>query len=211
MARILIACEFSGVVRDAFLRYGHDAMSCDLLPTETPGPHYQGDVLDIIGDGWDLMVAHPPCQYLAISGIHWNNRIPGRAEQTAAALDFVRALLNASIPHIALENPVGVISTHIRKPDQYIHPWQFGHTEAKKTGLWLKNLPPLMATRILMPTDFQDNGAPRWENQTATGQNRLGPSPDRWKLRSTTYPGIADAFASQWGTYIESVSACEVA
>lgn len=202
--RILVACEYSGVVRDAFIAAGHDAISCDLLPTERPGPHWQGDVLDIIGDGFDLMVAHPPCTYLALSGIHWNNRIPGRAEKTQEALAFVRQLLSAPIPHIALENPVGVISTHIRKPDQYIHPWQFGHPEAKKTGLWLVNLPPLMYTSVLAPIAVQDNGSPRWNNQTATGQNRLAPSEDRWKLRSATYAGIAEAMASQWSAVLDS-------
>lgn len=197
--RVLIACEYSGAVRDAFLALGHDAMSCDLLPTDVPGPHHQGDVRDVIDDGWDLMVAHPPCTYLALSGIHWNNRIEGRAAKTAEALEFVRFLLDAPIPMIALENPVGVISTHIRKADQYIHPWQFGHPQAKKTGLWLKNLPLLQPTHILTPTEFQDNGAPRWENQTASGQNKLAPSSDRWKLRSATYAGIAKAMATQWG------------
>lgn len=198
--RVLVACEFSGTVRDAFIARGHDAMSCDLLPTERDGPHYQGDVRDVLDDGWDLMIAHPPCQYLAVSGIHWNNRIEGRREKSDQALAFVRTLLDAPIPRIALENPVGIISTHIRKPDQIIQPWMFGHPFAKQTCLWLKGLSPLEPTEVLDPPALQANGkSPRWENQTATGQNKLGPSPDRWKLRSLTYPGIANAMADQWG------------
>ncbi len=196
---VLVACEFSGIVRDAFTVRGHNAWSCDLLPTESPGKHYQRDVLEILDLGWDLMVAHPPCTYLALAGIHWNNRIPGRKEKTSKALEFVRSLLNAPIPHIALENPVGIISSKIRKPDQMIQPWQFGHPESKKTCLWLKNLPRLVPTNILTPTRFQENGRPRWENQTPTGQNKLGPSVDRWKLRSITYQGLAEAMAAQWG------------
>lgn len=198
--RVLVACEYSGTVRDAFLAAGHDAMSCDLLPTEADGPHYQGDVRDILDDGWDLMIAHPPCQYLALSGLHWNYRIPGRKEKTREALAFVQLLLDAPIPRIALENPVGAISKNIRKPDQYIQPWEYGHPESKKTGLWLVNLPKLEPTNILTPTRMQENGvSPRWDNQTATGQNKLGPSPDRWKKRSATYTGIAEAMAQQWG------------
>lgn len=196
--RVLIACEFSGVVRDAFAQKGHDAWSCDLLPTERPGQHIEGDVLPVLGDGWDLMIAHPPCTYLTLSGLHWNNRIPGRREKTEEALEFVRRLLDAPIPRIALENPVGCISTHIRKSDQIIQPWQFGHPESKQTALWLKGLPKLVPTNVLTPTQFQVNGKPRWDNQTPTGQNRLGPGPNRWKLRSVTYPGIADAMADQW-------------
>lgn len=197
--RILVACEFSGVVRDAFIRKGHDAMSCDLLPTESPGPHYQGDVLDILGDGWDLMIAHPPCTYLASSGLHWNKRIPGREQLTHDALLFVFNLMGEGfvhheIPRIALENPIGRISTAYRKPDQIIQPWQFGHPESKSTCLWLKNLPPLTATNVL---EKPQSG--RWENQTPSGQNKLGPSADRWKMRSVTYQGIADAMATQWG------------
>lgn len=192
--RVLIACEYSGTVRDAFLRLGHDAMSCDLLPTESKGPHYQGDVRDVIEDGWDLMVAHPPCTYLCSSGLHWNKRRPERAAQTEEALAFVQYLLNAPIPRIALENPIGCISTRVRKPTQTIQPWQFGHPESKSTCLWLKGLKPLMPTNIL---SLPESG--RWENQTASGQNKLSPSPDRWKIRSATYLGIADAMAQQWG------------
>jgi len=138
--RVLVACEYSGRVRDAFRLLGHDAMSCDLLPSEAPGPHYQGDVRDILNDGWDLMVAHPDCTYLCSSGLHWNRRVPGRDELTEEALDFVRLLMDAPIPRIAIENPVGRICTAIRKPDQFIQPYQFGHDASKKTGLWLKNL-----------------------------------------------------------------------
>jgi hypothetical protein len=197
--RVLIACEFSGVVREAFSGMGHDAWSCDLLPSEIPGQHYQGDVHDILHDGWDLMIAHPPCTYLCLSGIHWNNRIPGRREKTAEALRFVGTLLNARIPRIALENPAGVISTHWRTPEQKVQPWQFGDPYSKLTHLWLKGLPQLVHTRVLKPEAYQDNGKPRWRNQTATGQNNLGPSKDRWALRSITYPGIAVAMATQWG------------
>lgn len=179
--RVLVACEFTGVVRDAFRRAGHDALSCDFLPTEAPGPHYQGDVLDIIDAGFDLMVAHPPCTHLAVSGARW---FPEKREEQAEALSFVQALMDAPIPHICIENPVSIISSHIRKPDQVIHPWQFGHGEVKATCLWLKNLPPLRATNVV------DGREPRI--------HQLPPSPDRWKLRSATYPGIAEAMADQW-------------
>ena len=192
--KVLVACEFSGVVRDAFIARGHNAISCDLLATEVPGPHHQGDVSEILGDGWDLMVAHPPCTYLAGSGLHWNKRRPERAALTEEALEFVRLLLDAPVPRIALENPVGCISTRIRKPDHIIHPWQFGHDASKATCLWLKGLPLLEATDVLPG----GRGARR-ANQTASGQNKLSPSKDRWKLRSLTYPGIAEAMASQWG------------
>jgi hypothetical protein len=192
--KVLVACEFSGAVRDAFAARGHDAMSCDLLPAETPGGHYQGDVRDVLGGGWDLMVGHPPCTYLAVSGLHWNKRRPERALLTEEALEFVRLLLDAPIPLIALENPVGCISSRIRKPDQIIQPWQFGHDASKATCLWLKGLP------LLQPTDVLPGGrAARRANQTASGQNKLSPSKDRWKLRSLTYPGIAEAMATQWG------------
>jgi hypothetical protein len=195
--RVLIACEYSGTVRDAFLAAGHDAMSCDLLPTDKPGPHYQGDVFDIIRDGWDMMIAHPPCTYLCSSGLHWNKRRPDRAAQTEAALAFVQALLDAPIERIALENPIGCISTHIRKPDQTIQPWQFGHDASKATCLWLKNLSPLMPTQTVSPRLI--DGRKRWGNQTDSGQNKLPPSADRWKIRSATYQGIADAMTAQWG------------
>jgi len=180
--KVLVACEYSGVVRDAFLSRGHDAMSCDLLPTESPGPHHQGSVLDILDEGWDLMIAHPPCTHLAVSGARW---FPGKRVEQEEALAFVRTLLDAPIPRIALENPVSIISTRIRKPDQYIQPWMFGHGEVKKTGFWLKELPPLE------PTDIVEGREAR--------VHKLGPSEDRWKLRSTTLPGIAAAMADQWG------------
>ena len=195
--RVLVACEYSGIVRDAFIAAGHDAMSCDLLPTDKPGPHYQGDVFDVIRDGWDMMIAHPPCTYLCSSGLHWNKRRPERAEQTEAALAFVQALLDAPIERIALENPIGCISTRIRKPDQTIQPWQFGHDASKATCLWLKNLAPLMPTQTVAPRIIE--GRKRWGNQTDSGQNKLPPSADRWKIRSATYQGIADAMAAQWG------------
>lgn len=184
--RVLVACEYSGAVRDAFLAMGHDAMSCDLLPTDVPGPHYQGDVFDIIGDGWDLMIAHPPCTFLCVSGIHWNTSRPERRVHTESALDFFQRLLNAPIPHIALENPVSVASSRIRPPDQTIQPWQFGHGETKATCLWLKNLPLLQPTNVVSGR----------ENRI----HKMAPSKDRWKLRSATYPGIAQAMAQQWGS-----------
>ena len=191
--RILVACEYSGVVRDAFIRGGHTAMSCDLLPTDAPGPHYQGDVFDVITDGWDMMVAHPPCTYLSVSGMHWTTRGLRDPKLTEDALSFVQLLMDAPIKKIALENPVSIISTRIRKPDQIIQPWWFGHDASKKTCLWLKNLP------LLEPTDkLPGDNKTRRANQTSSGQNKLGPSADRWKLRSATYQGIADAMAAQW-------------
>lgn len=208
---VLVACESSGAVREAFRRLGANAWSCDLLPADDDSPyHLQMDVreaIDHFGAGfWHIMVAHPPCTYLAISGIHWNNRIEGRAAKTTEALAFVEWLMSVDIPFIALENPVGVISTHIRKADQYIQPYHFGHPESKKTGIWLKGLPPLMATQVLAPVAMQANGkSPRWENQTPNGQNKLAPSPDRWKLRSATYQGIADAMAAQWLPYVTAL------
>jgi len=192
--KILIACEHSGTVRDAFRAAGHDAMSCDLLPTEQPGPHHQGQVEDVLYQGWDMMIAHPPCTYLAVSGLHWNKRIPGRAEKTEAALAFVRLLMDAPIDKIVIENPVSCISSRIRKPDQIIQPYMFGHPESKKTCLWLKGLPLLRPTKVL---ELPARGY--WNNQTPSGQNKIGPSPDRWKIRSKTYQGIADAMALQWG------------
>ena len=195
--KVLVACEYSGRVRDAFLALGHDAMSCDLLDTEAPGPHYQGDVRDIIGDGWDLMIAHPPCTYLCASGLHWNKRRPERAQKTEEALEFVRFLLEAPIEYIALENPIGCIGTRIRPADQIIQPWWFGDDASKATCLWLNNLPQLLPTKLVEGRLV--NGKRRWANQTDSGQNRLGPSEDRWKQRSETYMGIAKAMAEQWG------------
>lgn len=182
--RVLVACEFSGIVRDAFRSQGHDAMSCDLLPSERPGPHLLIDAIDAayLGGPWDLMIAHPPCTFLAVSGARW---MAGRPTETEAALEFVRALLAAPIPRIALENPVSIISSRIRKPDQIIQPWQFGHGETKATCLWLKNLPPLGPTAIV-------------EGREAR-VHRMPPGPDRWRERSRTLPGIARAMADQWG------------
>jgi hypothetical protein len=194
--RVLIACEYSGTVRDAFIRAGHDAISCDLLPTDAPGPHYQGNVMDVIGDGFDLMVAHPPCTYLSVSGMHWTTRGLRDPQLTTDALAFVRLLMDAPIPRIAIENPVSIISSQIRKPDQIIQPWMFGHDASKKTCLWLKGLPMLTPTKTIAPRMV--NGKPRYANQTDSGQNRLAPSADRWKIRSETYSGIADAMAQQW-------------
>jgi len=190
MARVLVACEFSGTVRSAFRAMGHDAWSCDLLPAEDGGEHYQCDVRDVLDRGWDLMIAHPPCTHLAVSGARHFHR---KQKEQGEALEFVRTLLEAPIPRICLENPVSVISTKIRKPTQIIQPYHFGHAESKKTCLWLVNLPALRATNVMI-----DRG--RWDNQTPSGQNRLGPSPDRWKIRSKTYPGIANAMAEQWGS-----------
>lgn len=194
--RVLIACEYSGTVRDAFIKRGHKAWSCDLLDTDQPGNHVKGDVRSVFHLSWDLMIAFPPCTYLCSSGLHWNKRRPERAAQTEEALDFIRMLMAAPFPRIAIENPVGCISSRIRKPDQIIQPWQFGHPESKTTCLWLKGLPLLMPTNILQ----KPNGGGRWENQTPSGQNNLGPSADRWKIRSKTYQGIADSMAEQWGS-----------
>ena len=198
--RVLIACEYSGRVRDAFLAAGHDAMSCDLLPTDVPGPHYQGDVRDVLYQDWDMLIAHPPCTYLCSSGLHWNGRVEGRQALTDESLEFVRLLLDAPIGRKALENPIGCISTKIRKPTQIIQPWQFGDDASKSTCLWLEYLPPLTATAIIEPRIV--GGKRRWGNQTDSGQNKLPPSEDRWKLRSETYMGIAKAMADQWGALV---------
>lgn len=202
--RVLVACEFSGTVREAFRRMGHDAWSADLLPAADGSPyHIQGDVLNVIGNDWDLMIAHPPCTYLTVSGLHWNKRDPERAQKTEAGLEFVRQLLSAPIPRIALENPVSCISSRIRKPDQTIQPYEFGADASKRTCLWLKNLPPLRkdpAKRVAGRWVHHNGRAvERWSNQTDSGQNRLPPSADRWALRSITYLGIAEAMAEQWG------------
>lgn len=250
--RVLVACEYSGTVRDAFAARGHDAWSCDLLPTETPGQHYAGDVRDMLHAApWDLMIAHPPCTYLSVSGMHWTTRGLRDPQLTEDALDFVRLLMAAPIPRICVENPISVISSRIRKPEQIIQPWQFGDDASKKTCLWLKGLPQLERTVIVPPAGYRrvafaddmlececcgepfcpecnDHYAdcqcpgpmqdelfyktvdgvlfaseteglkPLWANQTPSGQNKLGPSPDRWKERSKTYQGIADAMAEQW-------------
>jgi hypothetical protein len=181
--KVLVACEYSGTVRDAFIARGHEAMSCDLLPTERPGPHYQGDIWDLRPYEWDLMIAHPPCTHLAVSGARWWK---GKQQEQAEALDFVRWLMNAPIPRICIENPISKISSAIRKPDQIIQPWQFGHGETKATCLWLKGLP------LLKPTNVVEGREARI--------HRMPPSPNRWKERSRTFQGIADAMAEQWGS-----------
>lgn len=184
--RVLIACEYSGRVRDAFIRGGHDAMSCDLLPTDTPGPHYQGSLFDVIDYPWDLMIAHPPCTHLSVSGSrHFEaKRMDGR-QQSAVAFFLQIVRRSEHIMRVAIENPVCVMSSLWRKPDQIIQPWMFGHGETKATCLWTKNLPPLKPTNVV---DGRENRV-----------HRMPPSPDRWKLRSETYQGIADAMAEQWG------------
>lgn len=180
--RVLVACEYSGRVRDAFRKLGHDAMSCDLLPTDVDGPHHQGDVVELLHMGWDLMIAHPPCTHLAVSGSRW---FKDKVKEQAEALVFVQTLMDAPIQRIAIENPISVISSRIRKPDQIIQPWQFGHGETKATCLWLKGLPKLEPTNIV-------------EGREAR-VHRMPPGPDRWKERSRTYAGIANAMAAQWG------------
>lgn len=198
--RVLVACEYSGRVRDAFLARGHYAMSCDLLPSDSlnSGDHYHGDVTKILDHDWDLMIAHPPCTYLSVSGMHWTTRGLRDPKLTEDALDFVKILLDAPIKRIALENPVSVISSRIRKPDQIINPYEFGHDASKKTCLWFKNLPSLRPTNFIEPRII--DGKKRWGNQTDSGQNKLAPSSDRWKIRSETYKGIAEAMAEQWGS-----------
>ena len=191
--RVLTACEYSGTVRDAFTAQGHDATSCDLLPSDRPGPHYQGDIVDILRDDWDLMIAHPPCTHLAVSGAKHFAQKQADGRQ-AAALDFVRMLMAAPIPRICVENPVSIISTRIRKPDQIIQPWQYGHEATKTTCLWLKGLPPLVPTNIVgkgaRHVTKSGKSLPQWYN--------LPPSADRWRIRSATFQGIADAMAAQW-------------
>mgnify|MGYP006368189289 FL=1 len=186
--KVLIACEYSGRVRDAFIAQGYEAMSCDMLPTEAPGPHYQGDVFGVIDDGWDLMIAFPPCTDLCVSGARWfkEKQADGRQQ---ASVDFFWKLAHANVPRIAIENPVGIMSSRYRKPDQIIQPWQFGHGETKATCLWLKNLPKLTPTNIVEGREARIHKMP--------------PGPDRWKERSRTFQGIADAMARQWSAYIE--------
>jgi len=215
--RVLIACEYSGIVRDAFLSIGHDAVSCDLLPTEVAGPHYQGDVRDILDDGWDMLIAHPSCTYLTCSA-EWAYKdgpyhqkvkpdtLVGEARRSARdeALDFVRLLLNSKIKRKALENPRGVIGTRVRPASQWIQPNRYGHDASKITGLWLENLPLLTPTeriygRIVEWPRGSGKFVERWANQTDSGQNNLTPSPNRWKERARTYQGWADAMAAQWG------------
>lgn len=191
--RVLVACEYSGRVRDAFIANGHEAMSCDLLPTDAPGPHYQGDVFDVVDYPWDLMIAHPPCTDLAVSGAAWfaNKRLIG-AQQASAS--FFMKLAKLDIPRIAIENPVCVMSSLWRKPDQVIQPWMFGHMEQKATCLWLKGLPPLTPTNNVKEEMMQ---LPKNQRERL---HYLPPSADRWKLRSETYMGIAQAMADQWGS-----------
>lgn len=190
--KVLIACEESGTTRDAFIALGHDAMSCDILPTSSPGPHYQGDVRDVLGDGWDLMIAHPPCTHLAVSGARW---FKDKAQEQEEALEFVRMLMDAPIPRIAIENPVSIISSRIRKPDQIVQPWMFGDPFTKTTCLWLKGLPLLEADDVVDKGERHvtkgGKSLPAWYN--------LPPSPDRAKIRSKTFPGFARAMAEQWG------------
>lgn len=185
---VLVACEFSGVVRDAFAKRGHYAMSCDILPTEVPGPHHRGDIREVFehpGMVWDLMIAHPPCTHLAVSGARW---FKDKKQEQGEALAFVRMLMGCGIDRICIENPVSIISTRIRKPDQIIQPWQFGHGETKATCLWLKGLPKLVPTNIV---DGRENRV-----------HRMPPSPNRWRERSRTFTGIADAMADQWGRWL---------
>lgn len=179
--KVLVACEFSGIVREAFRRRGHDAWSCDLLPTELEGPHIQDDVRNHFNEGWNLMIAHPPCTHLAVSGARWFSQ--KQIEQTFA-LEFVKLLMEAPVKHICIENPVSIISSRIRKPDQILQPWQFGHGETKATCLWLKNLPKLTPTNIV--------------EGRLTRVHHEPPGPNRWKNRSRTYQGIANAMAEQW-------------
>jgi len=214
--KVLIACETSGRTRDAFLRHGHDAVSCDLLPTDVPGPHHQGDVREILDDGWDMMIAHPDCTYLTGSaswafkdGPYHQKVKPGtlvgedRRQARIEAIEFVDELYNAPIEKVAIENPVGSLSTMWREPDQFIQPFEYGDDASKKTCLWLKGLQRLVMTEFcpprLVPSKDGRGYVQRWGNQTDSGQNKLTPSADRWKLRSETYPGWSEAFASQWG------------
>ena len=194
--KVLIACEFSGTVSNAFYERGHDAMSCDLLPTESSGLHHQGDVLDILDDEWDLMIAHPPCQYLTVTANRSFLNNPGRWKKRLDAMNFVYKLMNCDIGRICVENPVGVISTHIRKPDQYIQPYQHGHKESKKTGLWLKNLPLLKPTNLVTPEWKISTSGDRY-SKTAWHCSSTN-SPKNAKIRSRTYQGVADAMADQW-------------
>jgi len=194
--KILIACEYSGIVRDAFTRKGHDAMSCDILPTESEGKHYQGDIFDVLYDDWDMMIAHPPCTHLAVSGARWFTEGKKPWSLQVEALDFVRKLLDAPDNKIALENPVSVISTKIRKPNQIIQPFEYGHDVSKKTCLWLKNLPNLKPTKIVKPEMVLVNG--KKMSKMHYESFRLPPK-ERSKVRSKFYTGIADAMAEQWG------------
>lgn len=200
--RVLVACEYSGVVRDAFRARGHDAVSCDLLPSDRPGPHVIGDVRAILADGWDLMIAFPPCTHLANSGAKWfaQKRADGRQQE---GIDLFLAVANAPIPRVAVENPVGIMSRVFRRPDQIIQPWQFGHEATKTTCLWLRGLPPLVPTCIVGKGERHvtksGRSLPAWYN--------LPPSEDRWKVRSATWLGVAEAMADQWGGPVEPAAA----
>lgn len=189
--KVIILCEYSGIVRDAFIAKGHDAISCDILPTESPGPHLQMDARLVDYAGYDLVIAHPPCTHLAVSGARW---FKNKVKEQADALDFVRFIMALPVNKICIENPVSVISSKIRKPDQIIQPYWFGHPEQKTTCLWLKNLPQLVATNIVKPgpmhTTKSGKRIPVWYN--------IPPGPDRWKLRSKTFSGFAEAMANQW-------------
>jgi hypothetical protein len=209
--KVLVACEYSGVVREAFRKLGHDAYSCDILPTDVPSPyHIQDDVLKHLNEGWELMVGHPPCTYLCVTGNSWmlpkyKERFPTRQQDRKDAIDFFLKLAKSDIPRIAIENPVGIMSTFWREPDQYIQPWMFGEAQTKKTGLWLKNLPKLRPTNIVTPKVYlykdgkkKGRGDPFWHVESM----RLPPL-ERMKVRSKTFQGIADAMASQWGNYKE--------
>ena len=194
--RVLITCECSGRVRDAFSALGHYAVSCDILPSETPGLHYQGNVFDIIGDEWDMIIGFPPCTHICVSGARY---FKDKIEVQREAIAFFMALINADIPKICIENPVGIMSTVYRKPDQYIQPYQFGHDASKKTGLWLKGLSVLTIDPLQYVPPRIVDGKERWSNQCDSGQNKLGPSDTRAGERARTYPGIARAMALHWG------------
>jgi hypothetical protein len=207
--KVLVACEFSGAVRRAFRARGHDAWSCDLLPAEDGAPqHIQGDVRLILEQDWDMMIAHPPCTYLAVSGFHWNYRTPGRMEKTVEAIRFVETLWAARAKRVCVENPVGILSTMSRlgRPAQIVQPHQFGHDASKATCLWLRGLAPLRPTCLVEGRPvMMANGkiVRRWANQTDSGQNRLPPSEHRAMDRSRTYPGLAEAMAARWGENVE--------
>ena len=212
--KVLIACEYSGAVRDAFIKQGHDAMSCDLLPTDVPGPHYQGSVTDILNDGWDLMIAHPPCTYLTVTGNKWfyhpedkhlepkdrrpHPRFPNRKQQREEAAEFFMMLWEASIPRVAIENPVGYMSTYFRKPDQYVQPYEYGDAERKRTGLWMRGLPKLKPTNIVEPVVIKYKNGRGTDSKWHMDTMKLPPH-ERMKARSKTFQGIADAMAEQWG------------
>lgn len=221
--RVLVACESSGTVRRAFRARGHDAWSCDILPAEDGDPHHIcGDALEAIAQGWDILIAHPPCTYLSVSGMHWTTRGKRDPQLTETALEFARAMIEAPVEHSCTENPVSIISSRIRRPDQIIQPNHYGHDASKKTCLWLKKLPRLRPTGFVEPRLVccgsvlppgvgkygcpnclgEKTALPRWANQTDSGQNKLAPSEDRWKDRSRTYEGIADAMAQQWGDFV---------